>query len=197
MKYATISDKFKEFFQTTSSPVAVVISEKELTGTRPPSPSLFCDLVRKAAYKGETYTITGDDLINFSTRVILGFNEPQYVDLYPRVKPAKTKSIIVAPLEKIETEPNVIVIITDPAHAMLVIQLFSRSTKRHLEASMTCQGAAIAGEVVALPFMEHRPNLTLLCSGARELAGYSTNELALGLPFTDFLKMAEAFSGPT
>ncbi|MGC8816335.1 MAG: DUF169 domain-containing protein [Candidatus Hadarchaeum sp.] len=194
--YASLSRNFKEAFQINTSPVAIHISERPIAGNRPSVPSLFCELVRKTAYTGEIHVIGADDLSNFSTRVILGYREPQYVDLYPRVKPAKTKSIVVAPLEKIEIEPDVVVVITDPAHAMLVVQALTKSLKKPLEASMTCHGGAIAGEAVAIPFMEHRPNLTLLCGGARELAGYSPNELALGLPFADFLKLVDSLAIP-
>lgn len=171
--------------------MAIAISERAVTGNKPKTPSLFCELVRKAAYEGESYVATEEDLSNYSTRVILGFNEPKFVDLYPRIKPAKTKSVLIAPLEKAEVEPDVVVIITDPAHAMLVVQALSRGLKKRLEASMSCQGSSIAGEAVAIPFMEQRPNLTLLCGGARELAGYSADELALGLPYASFLKLME------
>lgn len=153
--------------------------------------------MRKAAHEGKGYLITGDDLNNFSARVILGFDDPKYVDLYPRVKPAKTKSVVVAPLEEIEVEPNVVVVITDPNHAMQIIQVLTRATKKSLEATMTCQASAIAGEAVALPFMEQRPNLTLLCGGARGIAGYSADELALGLPLEDFIKLADLLVEPT
>ncbi|MEM3514396.1 MAG: DUF169 domain-containing protein [Candidatus Hadarchaeum sp.] len=196
MNPARLSSEFKEVFQIVSEPVAILVSDREIAGNRPKEPSLFCELVRKAAYEGKSYVVTEDDLSNYSTRVILGFNEPQYVDLCPRIKPAKTKSILIAPLGKIEVEPDIVVIITDPAHAMLIVQALSRVLKKRLEASMSCQGSAIAGEAVAIPFTEQRPNLTLLCGGARELAGYSADELVLGLPYAIFLKMMKEVKKP-
>lgn len=192
---AHLSKEFKQIFQVAAEPVAIAISDREITGNRPKAPSLFCELVRKAAYKGESYVVTEDDLSNYSTRVVLGFNEPKYVEFYPRIKPAKTKSILIAPLSKAEIEPDITIIITDPAHAMLVVQAICRSLKKRLEANMSCHGSAIAGEAVAIPFMEKRPNLTLLCGGARELAGYSADELALGLPYAIFLKMVKESVG--
>jgi hypothetical protein len=122
----------------------------------------------------------------------LGFAEPKYVDLYPRIKPAKTKSVMVAPLEEADLEPDVIVVISFPARMMQIVQVLCRATKKRLEASMTCEASAIAGEATALPYMEKRPNLTLLCGGARGLAGYAENELALGIPFKDFDKLVDA-----
>ncbi len=196
MKWEDSSKQFIKFFQLSSSPVAVKISESELKGQRPKSPSLFCDFVRKAAHDGESFLITEKDLQNFAARVILGFMDPKYVEISPRIKPAKTKSILVAPLGKIEAEPDVVLAIADPARMMHVAQVLHRATKVRLEAKMTCEASAIAGEATALPFMEKESNLTLLCGGARGLAGYKDNELVVGIPFDHFIKMTELLVEP-
>ena len=196
-KNEKLSAKFRSFFQLPTSPVAINISNGEKRGSRPKEPSLFCEFVRKEAHDGLGYLITESDLQNFSARIILGFTEPKYVDLYPRVKPAKTKSVAVAPLEKVDFEPDVIVIITDPARMMKIVQVLYRATQKRLEANMTCEASAIAGEATALPYMEKRPNLTLLCGGARDIAGYSENELALGMPFENFTKLVNSLKEPT
>lgn len=196
-KNEELSRKFRKFFQLPTSPVAIKISDKEIDGTRPKAPSLFCDFVRRAAHGGELNLISENDLSNFTARVILGFTEPKYVDLYPRVKPAKTKSVLVAPLEKIELEPDIVVVVTNPARMMQVVQVLHRTTQKRLEASMTCEASAIAGEATALPYMEQRPNLTLLCGGARGIAGYEDDELAMGIPFDQFVKLAEMLVEPT
>ena len=195
-KNEELSKKFRKFYQLPTSPVAIKISDKEIDGPRPKAPSLFCDFVRRAAHKGESNLITESDLSNFTARVILGFTEPKYVDLYPRVKPAKTKAVLVAPLEKIELEPDVVVTITDPARMMQIVQVLYRATRKRLEASMTCEASAIAGEATALPYMEKRPNLTLLCGGARGIAGYKENELAFGAPFETFVKLVDLLVEP-
>jgi len=181
-----------------SSPVAIRISDKEIKGQRPKASSLFCDFVRKAAHGGESYTIAENDLHNFTARVILGFTEPKYVDIYPRVKPAQTKSVLVAPLEKAEQEPDVVVTITDPARMMQILQVLYRATQKRFEASMTSDALAIAGEATALPYVERRPNLTLLCGGARNIAGYEEeDELAIGIPFDQFVKLVDLLVEPT
>ncbi len=192
-----LSKKFKKFFQLPTSPVAIKISDEEISAPRPKAPSLFCEFVRKAAHEGESYLITENDLHNFTARVILGFTEPKYVDIYPRVKPARTKSVLVAPFEKSEQEPDVVITITDPARMMQILQVLHRSTRKRLEASMTSEASAIAGEVTALPYVEKRPNLTLLCGGARDIAGYNENELAIGIPFDQFVKLVNLLVEPT
>ncbi len=197
-KNEELSKKFRKFFQLPTSPVGIKISDKEvISGPRPKTPSLFCGFVRKTAHEGESYLITENDLHNFTARVILGFTEPKYVDIYPRVKPARTKSVLVAPLEKIEQEPDVVVTITDPERMMQIVQVLYRAIRKRLEASMTCEASAIAGEATALPYMEKKPNLTLLCGGARGIAGYKENELALGIPFETFVKLVGMLVEPT
>ena len=196
-KNEELSRKFRKFFQLPASPVAIKISDKEIRGPRPEAPSLFCEFVRNAAHGGEPCAIVENDLHNFTARVILGFTEPKYVDLYPRVKPARTKSVLVAPLEKMEHEPDVVVAITDPARMMQILQVLHRATRKRLEASMTSGASAIAGEAMALPYMEKRANLTLLCGGARSLVGYEEDELAIGIPFDQFVKLADMLVEPT
>lgn len=191
-----LSKKFRKFFQLSTSPVAIKISDKEIKGQRPKTPSLFCSFVRRAAHGGENYVIAEGDLHNFTARVILGFTEPKYVDIYPRVKPARTKSVLVAPLEKTEEEPDIVVAITNPATMMQIVQVLYRATRTRLETNMTCEASAIAGEATALPYIEKKPNLTLLCGGARGIAGYSDNELAIGIPFDQFVKLVDMLVEP-
>ena len=138
-----------------------------------------------------------NDLNNFTAKVILGFTEPKYVDIYPRVKPARTKSVSVAPLEKTDTEPGVVVTVTDPARAMRVVQVLYRATRKRLEADMTCEASAIAGEATALPYLQKKPNLTLLCGEARGIAGHNDSELAIGIPFGQFVKLVDMLIEPT
>ncbi len=196
MKREDSSKQFMKFFQISSSPVAVKFSDGILKGQRPKSPSLFCDFVRKAANEGSSFLLTEQDLQNFAARVILGFTDPKYVEIHPRVKPANVKSILVAPLEKIDVEPDVVLAIADPARMMHIAQVLHRATRSRLEARMTCEASAIAGEATALPYMEKKANLTLLCGGARGLAGYKDNELVVGIPFDHFIKLTELLVEP-
>jgi len=196
-KYEDLSNKFRKFFQLPTSLVAIKISDRELDGQRPKQPSLFCEFVRKAAHEGDPSTISEKDLQNFAARVILGFTEPKYVDIYPRIKPATTKSVLVSPLEKMKQDPDVVIAITDPARMMEILQVLHRATRKRLEASMTGEASAVAGEATVIPYMERKPNLTLLCGGARTIAGYQESELAMGIPYDAFVKLSEMLVEPT
>jgi uncharacterized protein (DUF169 family) len=195
-EYGNLSSKFRKFFRLPTSPVAVKFSESEVEGRRPEKPLLFCEFVRRAAREGEPCTITEKDLQNIVARVILGFTEPKYAEISPRVKPARTKSVLVAPLEKVELEPDVVLVIADPARMMRILQVLYRATRKRLEASMTCEASAIAGEATALPYMEKKPNLTLLCGGARDIAGFREDELAMGIPYGEFVKLVGLLAEP-
>lgn len=192
-----LSGTFRKFFQLPTSPVAIKISDKELAGPKPPAPSLYCEFVRKAAQGGESMVITEKDLQNFTSRIILGFTEPKYVEIQPRIEPSRTRSVFVTPLEKAELEPDLVVVVTDPARMMLITQVLCRATRKRLEASMNCEASAMAGEATALPYMTKEPNLTLLCGGARDIAGYQENELAMGIPFEQFVKLVNQLEEPT
>lgn len=191
-----LSEQFRKFYQLPSSPVAVEISERELDGPRPESKSRFCDFVRRVAYEGKEFVIMEEDLSNFTPRVILGFTEPKYVEISPRIEPVETKSIRLIPLEKSEGEPDVIVTIANPSRMMEVVQILHQTTDRSLKSTMTCKGSAIAGEATALPYMEGTSNLTLLCGGARSIGGYREEELAIGVPFSIFAKLAGSLTEP-
>ncbi len=197
VRYEDLSDRFRKFFGLPSSPVAMKISDKQLDGEGPKQPSLFCEFVRRAAVDREAVTISENDLQNFAARVILGFMEAKYIDIYPRIKPAATKSIVVAPLEMMSQDPDVVIVLMNPARMMEVMQVLFRATRKRLEASMTCESSALAGEATAIPYMEKKPNLTLLCGGARMIAGYEEDELAMGMPFEAFVKLTESLTEPT
>lgn len=189
-----LSKKFRKFFRLSSSPVAVTLSQKKAGKSNVKSPGRFCEFVRKAAFERKEYVIKENDLSSFTPRIMLGFSEPQYVDIYPRVKPSETESVRVKPLERSENNPDIIVIISNPSCLMEILQTLHKSTNKRLEASCTSEGSAIAGEAVALPYMEEEPNLTLLCGGARSIGGYRDEELAFGIPFETFKEMSESLA---
>lgn len=191
-----LSKKFRKFFHMPSSPVAVNISTEAGEDSNVESAGRFCQFVRKAAFERKEYTIEEDDLSNFTPKIMLGFSEPQYVDIYPRIKPVETQSIKVAPFEASGGEPDVIIVIGNPARLMEILQILHNTTKDPLEASCTGEGSAIAGEATALPYMEGKPNLTLLCGGARTIGGFEDDELAFGIPFDVFQEVAASLTEP-
>jgi len=51
---------------------------------------------------------------------------------------------------------------------------------------------AVCGECTAIPFLEKKVNLSLLCNGARMFSGYRDDEVVMGFPLDDFVRVAES-----
>jgi len=51
---------------------------------------------------------------------------------------------------------------------------------------------AVCGECTAIPYLEKKVNLSLLCNGARMFSGYRDDEVVMGFPLDDFVRVAES-----
>lgn len=196
MSNAEISDEFRRFFKLSNSPVAITVHSREINGGSPDETTRFCRFVREVATLRKTYVIREENLSNFTSRVIFGFMEPKYADIYPRIKPSETKAVTLKPLELEKGRPDVVVLISNPSTLMEVLQVYNKASGKRLESSCSSSGSAIAGEATALPYMEDRPNVTLLCGGARSIGGFKEDELAMGFPYTDFSELTRQLSEP-
>jgi uncharacterized protein (DUF169 family) len=157
--------------------------------TRPKKPIMFCQAVKKAA-EGESFLMYLEDEACPSAMVALGFEEPVYVDVQPRISPADIKAVKIGPYEKLE-DPDVGLFIINPRQAMELSSI--------LKGIQSKFGGAIAvcGEAAAYPYTEKSPNISFLCSGARVSADYKDNEVILGAPpetIKDLAKKIEVLS---
>lgn len=192
MKYAEFSMKFRKFFELPSSPVAIRIINDSSEQKTSNQPMRFCEMVRRSAYYGETFVFGVEELTCTSAELALGFTEPSYGEVYPRIKPANTKFVSVIPLEKTEKKPDVVVIVGNPRKIMRVSTIFSRlHEKQSVEAKFKGE-FAVCGECTAIPYMEKKVNLSLLCNGARMFSGYRDDEIVMGFPLDDFIQVAES-----
>lgn len=193
MKYAEISKKFRKFFELPASPVAVRIisngSNEQKTSTQP---MRFCEMVRRSAFYGESYVFSVEELTCTSGELALGFTEPSYGEVYPRIKPAQTQLVGVSPLEKTDKEPDVVIIVGNPRKIMRVSTILSQlHEKEPVEAKFKGE-FAVCGECTAIPYMEKKVNMSLLCNGARMFSGYRDDEIVMGFPIEDFIRIAES-----
>ncbi len=191
-----LSNSFRKFFKMPLSPVAITVHIQDTNSPSPDTSNRFCYFVRNAAKLRESFTLKEKNLSNFTATIILGFADPKYTEIYPRIKPSKTKAVTVRPLELEKGTPDVVVIISDPETMMKVFQVYHQMSKERIESSCTSEGSAIAGEATAIPYMEDKPNLTLLCGGARSIGGFKDDELAMGMPYDIFTKLVEQLSEP-
>ncbi|MEE9594174.1 MAG: DUF169 domain-containing protein [Candidatus Hydrothermarchaeales archaeon] len=143
----------------------------------------FCQAVREAA-NGKEVDIVLDDLACPNAEVTLGFDEPIYVDIQPRVNPANTEVVSVAPADKM-SDPDVILTIMNPKQTMETASLLDG-----IEAKFT-GNLAVCGEATAKPYMDKSSNVTFLCGGARTFGDYKESELIFGAPPEEYEKLAE------
>lgn len=158
------------------------IPADKLDKLRPDKPVEYCRLVSEAA-RGKSYIFTSDDFACPSPIVTLGFEEPKYVDIQPRISPPETKAVEIGPLDAVK-DPDVILAILNPKQTMEVAILLG-GIEAKSEGS-----TAVCGEATAGPYMEKKPNVTFLCQGARIYGGYKDSELILGSPLETFKKLS-------
>ena len=153
------------------NPVGIKISE-ELLGKAIEKPAYFDKLVRESAVTGKTFIATNDKLTDPYSHVSLGFEEPKYIkDYEPRIK-IKVKSVKIGPVE----DADVVLFIVNPEQGMRFTLLLGE-----IKAEFKCE-AAVSGEAIAKVYNEQKPNLTLLCGGARIYGKFKDNEFLIGIP---------------
>lgn len=153
------------------NPVGIKISE-QLLGKPIEKPEYFDKLVKESALTGKTFIVTNDKLTDPYSHVSLGFEEPKYIkDYEPRIK-GKTKSVKIGPTE----DADVILFILNPEQGMKLTFLL-----KEIKAEFKCE-AAITGEAIAKVYNEQKPNLTLLCGGARVYGKFKDEELVISIP---------------
>lgn len=157
--------------------VGIKILEEGVCGNKPSKTERFCNLVRRSL-KGQTYLIGRENLSCSSAEVTLGFDKPRYLDFEPRIK-RKTRAVRIGPIENCD----VVLFTLSPKQAMVMSILLGG-----IEAKFKGE-RGICGEAVAKVYNERRTNLSFLCNGAREYGGFRENEVVLGLPYHEFLKL--------
>jgi uncharacterized protein (DUF169 family) len=159
--------------------VGIKISEENVDGKHPTVPTTFCRAVRETL-GGKELVIGIDDLDCPNAELCLGFREPMFVDVGPRIR-SKTKAVRIGSLE----DADVVLLVLNSEQVMIMSILLG-GIKAEFKGEM-----AICGEAVAKVYNEGKPNVSFLCSGARDLGGFETHEVVLGLPYGLFLELPD------
>ena len=168
-------DRIRAYFGSRYHLVGVKLFKEIPEGyPTPAKPGKFCEFVRRAAM-GETILMRAEDEECHQSLIALGFQEPMFVDLQPRIEPAETKAVLIAPVEEIP-DPDVVLMIATPRQVMEAAALL-----HGIEAKFAGE-IAVCGEVIAEPLKSGKPNVTFLCGGARMFADYRDSEVILGAP---------------
>ncbi len=165
-----------------------IITEGNASASKKPSRRMrFCEMVRHAA-DCNSFEVEVEDYSCPNAVITLGYEAPQFVDIQPRINPAQTKVVKIAPLDELKN-PDIVLAILNPRQIMEVSSLLD-GVKAEFSGSM-----AVCGEGTAKPLMDDKPNITFLCGGARTFGGYKDSELVLGAPLEVFKDLALKIEG--
>jgi len=174
--------------------VGVKLLKKDAKGWKdqfkPARPMAYCQMVRIASSRGESFLYDRDDEACPTAQVVLGFREPKYTDVEHRVEPSDTIKVLVAPLDQTREDPDIVLATLTPKQ-MMDLTILLQAGKQEL-LSVGFRGETACAEFTAKPYMEHRPNLSLLCNGARVIySDFRDNELIFGAPPEIYVQAAE------
>ena len=167
--------------------IKILMEGEASEAKKPPRRMRFCEMVHNAA-NGKSFEAEVEDYSCPNAVVTLGYEAPVYVDIQPRINPADTKVVRIAPLGELK-DPDVVLAILNPRQIMEVSSLLD-GLNADFKGSM-----AVCGEGTAKPFMENKPNVTFLCGGARTFGAYKDSELILGAPPAVFQELASKIEG--
>jgi len=157
---------------------------------KPEKPMAYCHMVRTTSLQGKTFLYERTDEACPTAEIILGFRAPKYVEIEPRVNPADTRSVLVAPLEQMNGDPDVILATLTPKQ-MMNLAIILQAGKHEL-LSVGFKGEAACAEFTVKPYTERKPNVSLLCNGARIIySDFRDNEIIFGAPAETYVQIAE------
>jgi len=94
------------------------------------------------------------------------------------------------PLEEYKEAPDVVIIITNSYNAMRIIQGYTYKYGTQVNFKLA-GNQAVCSECTAYPFESNSINISMFCSGTRYLAGWSNEEIGIGLPYGKFIETAD------
>jgi uncharacterized protein (DUF169 family) len=174
-----IEERVRSYLGLNHRLVGIKISEENVDGNHPTDSMTFCRTVREAL-AGKELVMGIDDLDCPNAELCLGFREPMFVDVEPRIK-AKTKAVHIGPLGGAD-----VVLFVLNAEQVMIMSILLGGMRAEFKGEM-----AICGEAVAKVYNEGEPNVSFLCSGAREFGGFEAHEVVLSLPYALFLELPD------
>jgi len=164
--------------------------QEEEKRLKPEKPLAYCHMVRIASLHGKTFLYDKTDEACPTAEFILGFREPKYSKIEYRIEPSDTKSILIAPLDQMDADPDVIIATVTPKQMMDLTTILQAGKAELLSAVF--KGEAACAEFTAKPYMEHEPNLSFLCNGARVVySDFRDAEILFGASAQTYIHAAE------
>lgn len=203
--YDLVSEKLKEKLGLDKSPVAIklVLREEDIPEgiEKIDEPIRHCEMVQRAS-KGGIFFATADEQMCKGGAAAIGLAEaPEKVktgefyyelrrfssigagkrtmDKIPKIEPIMYAAVY-APLEEANFDPDVIVVICNPAQAFKLVQAMVYTLGGRVLADFAGI-MSVCADAVAGPYTRAVANITLGCSGSRTYAGIKDDELIVGM----------------
>ncbi|MDM7934727.1 MAG: DUF169 domain-containing protein [Methanothrix sp.] len=105
------------------------------------------------------------------------------VSSMPRIKAKSTIATYVAPLDKMVTNPDVVVFVGSPLQARRVVQavMFKRGGRAAFD---TAGIQSFCVDATAVPYLKGDVNVSLGCDGSARNAGLEDESVVVGIPFS-------------
>ncbi|MCD7781530.1 MAG: DUF169 domain-containing protein [Methanosphaera sp.] len=203
--YKTVAKQLTDLVGLDKSPVAVkLVSSLEDVGDLPKIDDKIrhCEMVYKAASEKKVFYATLDEQLCQGGAAALGlrdFPKPlitgkkyyslgrfasegsakHELDQVPKVDTIM-EAVCYAPLEDAPFEADVVVLYCRPDQALKVAQANGYVLGKRFEASFAGI-QSICADVVAKPYVDKEPNMSLGCGGSRKFTDIKPEELVVGL----------------
>lgn len=102
----------------------------------------------------------------------------------------KAYGVMVKSLEDFNQEPDIVIMITNPYNAMRIVQGYTYMYGIHPSYKLS-GNQAVCSECTAYPFESNNINISMLCGGTRNKAGWRADELGIGIPFNRFVSVID------
>lgn len=178
----SIGKAVASYLGMTYRPVGVKLLKEPVKAKPSHEKKTYCRFVHDAAL-GQDVVIDMADLNCLNAEVVLGFREPKYVAIEPRVK-EKIEAIRIGPLE----EADVVLFVLN-AEQVMTLSILLEGVRAESRGDM-----GVCGEATAKVYNEGQTNVTFLCNGARLYGGYEPNHLIISLPYQRFLELPQKMS---
>ncbi len=99
-------------------------------------------------------------------------------------------AVVAFPYGDTQYTPDVVILGLTPKQALRAIQGYAFETGDRVELN-TIGIRGVCADVTAYPFLKQKINGSFFCLGARALGGWKGDQLSLGMPYHEFIKMAE------
>ena len=166
--------------------------DREVSGDifKPEIPMAFCQMIREASFRGNKFLYGLEHEKCPTAQLVLSLKGFRYLKADYKIVPSGTKKILISPLSEIDVMPDVALAILNPRQIMNLSMILYAVEGKSLSSEFI--GEHACAEFFAEPYVDGKPNISFLCSGAREVySDHRDDEAAFGAPLGTFIRASE------